>query len=209
MMPNSEPQTNGAAEQAVPARPTSATEWRTKRTEGMLVTLPSGNVVRAKRTMDLMTLLRTGTIPNPLRGLIDGMIQGQAKGKPQTVNPDELSDEGFKQFLELLDSTIVKAVLEPPVVETPTPPMPPEDIEDQEAYAKYQEEMITWEQWEPEPGHISTSDFDLEDKMFIFLVAHGMVNDLSSFRQVTDQHMAAVQDGRAVQQPSQPATGDQ
>lgn len=209
MMPNSETQSNTAAEQLNPPRPTSATEWRSKRTEGMLVTLPSGNVVRAKRTMDLMTLLRTGTIPNPLRGLIDGMIQGQAKGEPQQLKPEQLSKEGLRQFLVLLDATIVKAVLDPPVMEAPEPPEPPEDLENQEFYSKYQEAMVAWERWEPDPGYITTSDFDLEDKMFLFLVAHGMVNDLASFREVTDQHVAAVQDGGAVQQPSQPPAGDQ
>lgn len=186
-----------------PQRPTSATEWRSSRKAGFLSTLPSGNVARLRRTMDLLTLLRTGTIPNPLRGIINEMIQGQGE---KTLDPSEMSEEGFIQFVDLLNDTVVKCVIEPSVQKHPDAPKPPDDPEDSATYERFQEEMVAWEQWEPEPGYLSTNDFELEDKMFIFMVAHGMASDLSSFREVQDQSVASVQDGinlqREAEQPS-------
>ena len=53
-----------------------------------------------------------------------------------------------------------------------------------------------------------TADIEPEDKMFVFMVAHGMVNDLATFRRFEDQQLAVILDGQGVQQSTQSASGN-
>lgn len=179
-----------------PLEATPATAWRKKREEGFLTTLPSGNVARIRRTMDLLTLLKTGSIPNPLRGVLQkSMNKG---GAPQKVDLNEFDREALEQFIDLLDNTLASCFIEPKVQPTPEAPQKPEEATEEEV-AEWRQKLIEWEQWEPDPGYIATGDIDMEDKMYVFTVAQGMVADVASFRNVTTAGMAPAQNGQGVQ----------
>lgn len=176
--------------------PTSASEWGREEEQGFVTTLPSGKVARIKRTMDIMALLRTGRIPNPLRGLIEKSIS--TGSKEAMLDPSEMNGEVLAQLIELLDSVVVKAFLEPKVVQQPAPPEAFGEDATEEEKSQFFAAVEEWEKWRPPTGYISTGMIGLDDKMFVFMVAQGMVNDLERFRQATAPDVAAVQDGGAV-----------
>lgn len=165
---------------------TDAGTWRSKRKEGFVTRLPSGNTCRVRRTMDLMTLLRSGQIPNPLAKIVKESIK--TAGDISKMDTSDLDEEAIEQMLVLMEDTAIKAIVEPPVKR------PPEDLDDPEG-------------WQPPEGCISTYDLTIEDKFFIFQVAQGGAADLGNFRTEQAAAMARVPDGQAVPRAAQPASG--
>lgn len=164
---------------------TKADQWKGAATEGIVVTLPSGNIVRVKRTMDLIHLLKSGRIPNPLSGIVQKMVDN----KETNMSLEAMEPETIKAMFKLVDDTVLKCVLEP-TVEAPPEPLPDEDAETYEERVK---------DWKPAPDNISLHWIDMDDRMFIFVFAQGFAADLESFRKEQEAAMAQLSDGKAVQ----------
>lgn len=154
--------------------PTSAAAWRSARKEGFLVTLPSGQTVKIRRTLDLFERLRDGRIPNPLAGIVVDMIEN----KREQVDMSKLDERSLGQMLALIDETITKMMIEPQVTLEPS------------------DAPIGWE---PPEGFISTADIEIDDKLFLFNVAQGGTADLATFRAQAASFVGSVSDGNGVQ----------
>jgi hypothetical protein len=165
---------------------TTASQWKSKKRQGMVVTLPSGNSVRMRRTLDIFTLLKTGRVPNPLAAMITEVISTQGDTNP-FQNIEEEGGEPLSQLLELVNGQIPRIVIEPKVV------LRPDDAP---------------ADWEPPEDAIEVEDFDLEDRMFLFGVAQGGPADLASFRREQDAYVASAQDGQDVPAEAERASGD-
>ena len=161
--------------------PTSAAEWRSARKQGFLVTLPSGQNVMVRRTLDLFERLRDGKIPNPLAGIVSEMIEN----KSQQVDMSNMDETALAQMLMYIDETVVRMMISPQVVMEPA-----------NAPAG----------WEPPAGCIATSDIDLADKIFLFNVAQGGTADLATFRAQAEALVGSVPDGNGI--PSAPVGSD-
>lgn len=171
---------------------TAPTEWGKKKEtpveDGLIVPLPSGNVVKVRRTMDMLALLRSGRIPNPLAGIVQKMID---TGNPdlasamQATGPE--SAKTSQQLLDLLDATWLRAVIEPEFDGPPQRGKLRDEagrfIKQHETVDEYQERLSTWT---PEDGKISIFDVDMDDKMYVFGVAQGAAVDLARFRAEQD-----------------------
>lgn len=171
---------------------TSAAEWGAKKEEpvedGILVPLPSGNVVRVRRTMDMMALLRAGRIPNPLAGIVQKMIDTgnvDLAGAMKKTGPE--SAKASQQLLDLLDGTWMNAVMEP-AFDAPVPRGQLKDeggklIKPQETQDEY---MLRLEGWQPKEGKVSIFDVKMDDKMYVFGISQGAAVDLARFRAEQD-----------------------
>lgn len=166
---------------------TDANAWRSSRKEGFVVRLPSGNTCRVRRTMDLMTMLRAGKIPNPLAKIVRESIR--SSGDPTKMDTSDLDEEALEQMMDMIDKGAAKAIIEPPVM------FPPDDEDDPE-------------NWVPPEGNISIYDLTIEDRMFVFNVAQGAAGDLNSFRRLQDRTLAHVPNGEQVSDSPQSATRD-
>lgn len=162
---------------------TSAEEWEEEAAVGQLVPLPSGKVVRIKRTMDMLTLLKVGKIPNPLKGVMQGMIE---QGKPIPTMAD-MDEKQLVQMLVLIDQTCVESITEPEFVLPPAP----KAKETAEAYA---ERIKDWkpDKKEGEKQKVGINRMDMTDRMFVFAFAQGAAGDLDSFRAESSAAMAHV-----------------
>lgn len=176
---------------AVPARPareqvhdpsavTAASEWRSASKEGFVIELPSGKFARVKRTMNLLSMLEKGKIPNPLAGMISTMIREQ-KPMPDMQSADM---ESVGQLLELVNKQMLRCFVEPRVEAQPDDWDEDDDGE-----------------WEPSEGAITLDDITWPDKMYVFAYAQGMALDLSGFREQQEQALATAQHGTNVQDP--------
>lgn len=161
---------------------TPAEQWNSPRKQGFLVQLPSGQVIRVRRTMNIVKAIEAGTLPNPLNETVQRNI---AAGSPELVLPN-LSGLEAQQAMDLIDQTVLLAVVEPPVK------IPPED---QSA-----------ELWEPPPGCLSIMDVTMTDRLFIAQVAQGGSTDLDKFREqqeiVVEPVPASERVERKAQQPN-------
>lgn len=166
---------------------TSASEWKTGK-QGSVIELPSGKHARVKRTMSLMTMLKTGKIPNPLNAVFQEMISS-GKASPDAAKLDEGT---LKELLKLADETVLKAMVEPRVEQKP------EDWDD-----KHPDE-----QWQPSEDAIDINDMDIEDRMYVFQFAQGAAADLATFRAESVNAFSHVSDGASVQHESSEPTGD-
>lgn len=162
---------------------TTAEEWHSPRVEGFPVQLPSGNVARVRRTMDLMVLLKAGKIPNPLAQKVQEMID---QGKV-TLAVEDMDQQTIEQLGRLQMETVAQVLVSPRCM------IPPEDAPDPSV-------------WEPPPGCISTYDLTPEDLAFLWNIAQGGTTDLESFRELTATFVAASQNGGHVPQPTKRTT---
>ena len=90
--------------------PTSGREWRKRREEGWLETLPSGNVVRLK-SISLLDFIERGDIPDPLSAAVAEMLSGKSK--------DIADFDNFKQFAGLAAFVCLKAFVSPRIIDDP------------------------------------------------------------------------------------------
>ncbi len=163
---------------------TSPEAWNSERLRGFAVTLPSGNTVFVKRTMDLLVLLKAGRIPNPLADAIQKQID---TGSPN-FNISNMDEQALEQLLELIDHTVVKMVIKPPVALVP-------EGEDGRV-------------WQPPEGHISIADFSPDDRFFLFQISQGGVTDLTSFRKQQEDIVSHLADGGSVRDEAVSTAGD-
>lgn len=175
---------------APPLEPTSPGEWRSVRRQGHPVTLPSGNVARLRKTFNMINLVESGSIPNPLGEYIADAVQAARAGNPTAgtldlAKLDQSTPEGrvaFAQFLALMMESMPDIFVSPKVVLVP-------DGEDAST-------------WEPEePGAISVVDLDLPDQMAAFAFAQGGAEAMAPFRAGPKQAVESAQDGGGVQLP--------
>lgn len=169
---------------------TSPDQWgkaATPEEEGFIVELPSGNVIKMKRTMNMLVLLRQGRIPNPLASIVQKMIDTQQVDFSK-VATDVKSAE---QLLDLLDDQWMSAVLEPAF------DAPPRKREGEET----EEYLGRLGNWKPEKGKISVFEVDPQDKMYVMSIAQGGVVDLAKFREEQESNLVAMEDVAAVVNP--------
>jgi hypothetical protein len=173
---------------------TSAAEWGKNKSvsaEGsFVVEVPTGNVVRVRRTMDMMALLRAGRIPNPLAGIVQKMIDSGSPNLGKALAESQQDVNGAKasqQLLELLDQTWMRAVIEPefdaPAAQGQLVDETGKKIKPNETFQEYMDRLALWQ---PAEGKISVLDVDLNDKYYVFSVAQGGATDLARFRAEQD-----------------------
>lgn len=170
---------------------TTPGEWGKKQVaeeEGFITELPSGNVIRMRRTMNMLTLLRQGRIPNPLASIVQKMID------TREINFNQVDADGKMaiQLLDMLDEGWLSAVIEP-TFDGPEPRKPNESAED------FTERL---NQWRPKEGAISVFDVDVQDKMYVFAVAQGAAADIARFR---EEQSAALESLEDVAEPPKPS----
>lgn len=179
----------------VKSAPTAAKAWVGGRKSGFNVRLPSGNVARIRRTMDIFDLVQSGRLPNKLTGVISELID-KAQGKKDETELSKLAtnmlgddEETLLQLLGLIDFIVSKMMVEPPCV------TPPERLKD-EPLSAYEARISGWA---PPEGCISTLDLDTDDKSFLFGIAQGGSTALEPFRAQQAAALDATQDGGKVQ----------
>jgi hypothetical protein len=173
---------------AAPTQVTAASAWK-KSSEvvtGHLVTLPSGNVARLRRTLNLPTLLRTGKIPNPLAGYVNDAI----KTRNPSVQPKQEDQEAIVQMVQLIQGQIPIIFLEPKVQ------VEPGDWD-----------VNTQGVWEPDEDAINILDLDPEDAMFAFAFAQGGPADVARFREEQAKVVASMADEQGVEGASVESAG--
>lgn len=176
------------------------TNGQTSQDVGFITELPSGNVIRMRRTMDMLDLLRTGQIPNPLAGIVQKMIDTQSMDFPAK----EADTQVAQQLLELLDRTWMKAVLEPAFDAPPVRGIDAIGMHFEETHDQWIQRIA---RWEPSAGKISVTAVDVNDKMFVFVVAQGAAADLARFREGQDAALDAVQAVPRVPKPTKRTGG--
>lgn len=187
MSDNSGPQL--PPEPTLPLNPTAAADWKSPRKMGFVIPLPSGNACRMRRTLNLRVMAESGAIPNPLAKDILSRIDPD--NKTVAINFADLSEKSRVQTLDLIDRTVVEALVEPTVE------IPPETDEDGNP--------VMAEFWQPTtPGAISIMDLSVDDKFYIFAIAQGAVDDLRSFREQQARSLHALQDVREVLRTPKP-----
>jgi hypothetical protein len=198
---------------------TTAEEWNTPahipREVGIVVTLPSGRNVRVRRTMDMMTLLQSGRLPNPLAQIVNDMIT-TGDGDLQKALRETEDPEAVRQLFDLMNQTMAKTFVEPQV----SSPPPRERDEDWDAYMKridlpereadeseedFQKRYFR-DGWHRK-GTVSVFDIEMPDKMYVFAVAQGAASDLARFRDESESVVGAVQPSKRVVKPTKRTGG--
>lgn len=159
---------------------TSSEAWKSPRKVGFLLQLPSGNVCRIRRTLSMLEMIKNGSIPNPLRENVEAMI---GRGD-LALDTRSLPAEAKVQALDLIDQTVVAAVVDPRVL------VPPEGVNP--------------EVYQAPPGAISIMDLTIEDRLFICTVAQGGSADVSKFLAQQDQFVESVYNRPESSVPSKP-----
>lgn len=174
-----------------PLEVTSASDWNKKALpaeEGFLLELPSGNVCRVRRTLDMLVLLKAGRIPNPLAGVVQRMIDTKSTEFPT----EEMNREMLEQLYDFLAQNAVRMVIEPKF-EMPDPRVAGEDGE------AYQRRISDWQ---PSEGAISIFDVDMTDLLYLMAIGQGQAADLASFREEQAASLVTAQNGEGVRKPS-------
>ena len=181
------------------AIPTSAAEWSSPRLQGVVVTLPSGNKARLRRTLSLQNAIAQGNLPNPLMEHITKLMEvgktiETVEAAQMVIDTGSLDTESLEKFNRMVVDEMPRIFIQPRVA------IPPEQDEDGN--------KVVAATWEPPEGYISIIDIDSEDMMFAYSVAQGGPTDLQQFRNAQAVAQLA-SDGRDVQLPPESAGGDQ
>ena len=203
---------------------TSADDWDSPSldSEGFVLELPSGKVVRARRTLNMMDLIQKGQIPNPLREIVMAIIAegdsgpaalaGHLKkygGELEGLTPEEQEKAQQRlmvQFQDMINGVVVSTVLKP-LFSAPVPCGQLVDenevrIDEDESPDDYFKRLI---EWVPEPGTVSIFNMNITDRMFLFNVSQGAVADAKRFREGQEAALAALADeqgaGGSTEQP--------
>jgi hypothetical protein len=164
---------------------TSADQWGQSTApaeEGFITPLPSGNVVRMQRTMDLPIMLASGQIPNPLATIVSEMMETGSQTFPQESAKDM---RVMKQLMNLLNRVFCNAVLEP---RFEMPEVQGEEESEEDYFSRINA-------WKPKPGNVNIFDVVLQDKMFVYAVAQGAAADLARFRSQSESDVFSLPAG--------------
>ena len=149
---------------------TSVSDWKKKsKSTGQEMVLPSGSTCIARR-VDLMVFMKTGRVPNSLRGMMDQAMGGKEVSEEEVLSKlmedKEGSFETFFKLMKMVDAVLVDCMIEPRVYAAPEP----------DAHGENGEEFLRDE------SLLYTDDIEEEDKMFVFTFAVGGTRDLETFR---------------------------
>lgn len=177
--------------------PTAADQWVSKVGEGTEdVRLPSGNVARVRRAGP-EAFLTQGLMPDTITPIVEKAIRSK-KGLKPTQQVDMAKDpKQVGALLEMLDRTLVYAVVEPRVQ------MPPGclvcgELDTLSVKAHNDETDEHYHKFDPEdrqPGILYADRVDLEDKMFVMNFVVGGTRDLERFRRELRAGMAGLSAG--------------
>lgn len=162
---------------------TTPESWISRTSGDEVVTLPSGNRARVRRSGP-EAFLEQGLIPDPLTATIEKSIRSKKGLRPE--KQVDIMDDPVKlgALVEMLDRTCCYAVVEPHVEMPPTctecdeldtPRAPWHKDESHERHHKFVERPR-------EPGVLYADRVDMDDKMFILNFTLGGTRDLERFR---------------------------
>lgn len=96
--------------------PTTASEWRSRREQGIEITLPEYGDVVSIRPMDAGFFIKTGRVPDFLTSTVQDMINLATNS---VKVPTELSEEDMERWLTWLDELVKWVFVSPKVVDEP------------------------------------------------------------------------------------------
>lgn len=144
---------------------------------GAELVLPSGLTCKAGR-IDLQVFMKTGRIPNSLRGMVDRAMQGIDISQEEVMDniagedfakklldKDPETVQKFEELMEMVDAVVVDAMIDPKVIPAP---------------ATEEERSET---------ELHVDEIDDQDKMFIMNFAMGGVRDLEPFREGQERNV--------------------
>lgn len=149
--------------------PSDVTAFK-KRALGIMLPLPSGLVVRAKR-VEIQTFILNGNVPNPLMQVVsEALEKGQKADIEKIVGVEEggIDLETVREMYDLVEAIVIESIQEPKVHPVP------EDPENRDDDLLYVDEV------------------DDEDKMFIYQWASGGTADIEQFREEARANMATL-----------------
>ena len=182
--------------EATPTAVTSADAWVSKvvvADEAAPLPLPSGNVARV-RSVGPEAFMEQGLIPDAITPMVERAIESKRGVKPKEVGAAMRDPKKMGAMLEMLDRTVVYAVVEPKVS------MPPACTEcgalNTNAAVQHQdstrEDYHAFTPAERKAGVLYVDRVDLDDKVFIMNYAMGNTKDLEAFRKQHTKAMASV-----------------
>lgn len=160
------------SKKAATKKTSSAKDFKKKR-EGVIVELPSGLAVRARR-VELRSLVSHGSIPNPLMEVVsEALDKGQAMD-PQAMmakdaTKDTISLEMIQDMYNMVEAVAVNSFVEPALH-----PLPEDGVE-------------------RDDDLLYVDEVEDEDKMFIFQWASGGTDDVAKFREEARASMASLE----------------
>lgn len=116
-----------------PSEATVAKNWKSSAERALTITLPSGNVVKARRP-SLFTMMNKGILPDHLYQMAMAVQDGKNKS-PAEMDPKEL-----KAYFDFFMIYVVEAVVEPKVIMKGTPGegyVHVEDFSDEDMFAVF------------------------------------------------------------------------
>jgi hypothetical protein len=174
---------------------TTARDWLLSR-RGTPIEVPSGNVALIRRPGPEM-FFKAGVVPDALTGIVNESVREKQGLKPEKMQELATSPEMLPQMLALIDSSVVEAVVDPPVRHNPDciAPKPgqadelcglpvSDDIHTKDKRDGYHTfiEGDRIEEDERDPLFMYASEVAFDDKVFIFQYAVGGSADLERFR---------------------------
>lgn len=183
----------------------TAAAWRTK-VEGIEIEVPSGNVALLRRPGPEM-FLRNGAIPDALTPIVEAGIRDKQGLPPEKAAEIAMNAQMLPQVMDMIDSAVVAACIEPVVRPDPTCVRPIEANAEQvcgqsggapvhgDKKAAGFHEFIAGDAEPPEgrdPDFLYAAEIGFEDKVFIFQYSLGGSADLERFRAEFEQSMAGV-----------------
>lgn len=187
---------NGAAAPTpAPTTATAASAWVSHVPDDSVevLALPSGNAARV-RHIKPEAFLEQGLIPDPITAIVDKAIKSKKGLRPQQKVDMSKDPEQLGAMLEMMDRTVVFAVVEPTVV------MPPECVVCHNANLARNKQHSDkgrddFHEFVPEPreeGVLYVDRVDMDDKAFIMQWTMGGTRDLERFRREQRGSMASM-----------------
>lgn len=174
-----------------PLAPTPASAWvSTTGGEAEDLRLPSGNVARVRR-VGPEAFLTQGIMPDTITPIVEKAIHSKKGLKPKEQADLAKDPKQLGALMEMLDRTLVYAVLEPRVV------MPPEcsvcgELDTPAANHGEGDDQHVYEPLPRQDGVLYADRVDLEDKMFVLNFVVGGSRDLERFRREHGAGLAGV-----------------
>lgn len=152
-----------------PGETTSASSWRGSRKGGDVVTLPSGNRARLRRTFSVVSAMENGSdIPNPLMRHLRTMKIPLPEGGEREIKGFDVKtipEQDLQEIIDTIDREVVNVFVEPRVELVP----PGEDANI----------------WQPaDESALSIADVAWNDRIFAYMYSQGAVSSLTSFREL-------------------------
>lgn len=154
--------------------PTSPQDFKKKRPVGIMLDLPSGNVIKVK-SVDLVSLVVSGKIPNSLLTTVqehlkdvdpDQVTEQEAADFAAKMSPEELA-----QTFSVMDSLVIAMAMEPKVHPVP------------EDEGQRDEELLY------------VDELDGEDKLFMFNWSQKGLKQTQRFPEQAGERLDALEEG--------------